>query len=156
MAGTLSRMSVTIANISARKSRVLKAAAAVFVFLLAASAGGCGFSTTGEEAVKAMSSEERTFLEEKLMKIQSGMSESKVEDILGTPDRGGPPGLGTGLSRPSWHGPGGQGSLVRVYFRNDRAYKLEWARLGSFLWQRDLEKTAGRGASPPAPPATIK
>lgn len=87
----------------------------------------------GDKAIEKMSTEEKTFLESKLLKITKDMSEQEVTAILGEAYRG------AGTMRPAWLAPGNDPkSQVVVYFLNDKVKKVRWLKLGYFMWKAKL------------------
>jgi hypothetical protein len=90
---------------------------------------GCA---TGSHALVKMSPEEREFAA-KLDKVQKGMTENEVVELLG-PDYYIKPWMRI------WHPPGSGASQVRVYFWNSKVIDVRWMKLGSFVYEPLKEK----------------
>ena len=90
---------------------------------------GCA---TGSGALNKMSPEEREFAA-KLDKIQIGMTEDEVAELLG-PDYYLKPWMRI------WYPPGSSASQVRVYFSHGKVRDIRWMKLGSFVYEPLKEK----------------
>ena len=88
----------------------------------------------GEEALEAMTPEERAHAEDVLMKIERDATYNEVVEILGEPHRN------AGFMRPSWLGPyGDEKSQIQIYFIDEEVAKIRWIKLGKFAWTHTPE-----------------
>lgn len=89
------------------------------------------FTTAGADAVAAMNFEEREALE-LIDSVERDMSSEQVFEILGTPTE-------DLFFIAKWKGYGGSAlSEMRVYFANDKLYKVVWLKLGFFVYEKRL------------------
>lgn len=118
--------------------RIARTATALPIALSAAL--GCA---RGDAALERMTPAEREIVDRVLTRIELETTEADLVRELGPPHRG------AGTSRPVWLGPdGSQRSQIAVYFdERGRVFRVRWMKLGSFLWEREVGRTAeGNGS----------
>jgi hypothetical protein len=118
-----------------RRDRLILAGALAAALLLAAAGAYLMYrtvTTEGEDAVAAMSANDREWLA-RVERIGPHSTYAEVIDLLGEPDEETIPGL-----RPSWYVGGAQWNQIRVYFRDGRAVRVSWLKLGSFVYEKRL------------------
>ena len=114
-------------------SKNLVAGAIIAAFLAVAGlVAARTFSTTGQDAVERMSTDERAVLA-KLQSLRRGMSFAQVAAIMGLPDEIGPLGM-----RPKWLIGGSQLNAVVVYILPSGAHRFTWISLGRFTYNEEL------------------
>lgn len=105
-------------------------------------------TSANEQALAKMHAPQHDYLQSKLMKVQYGMSERAVDEILGLPREG------QGSPRPCYDAPkyesdnDGKG-VVCVRFVLYKATEIEWTQgrgEKSFVYRMDLEKIAQEAA----------
>ena len=93
------------------------------------------FNVQGEQAVQAMSVDEREYLK-RLRRLDAGMSRSEVESVLGPADHW--TGLGADEQGTWSEVPGAPLSRVTVHIDQGEAQRARWMKIGYFTYEVPL------------------
>jgi hypothetical protein len=100
-----------------------------------------------EDAIKVMSDTEKSYLNNKFLKVKEGMSGNEVENVLGKRYKMGVTDslAVTGAKRridqwlcPEWSSIGSSNQydcIIQVYFVDDKAVGIKWLRLEHFFYE---------------------
>jgi len=90
----------------------------------------------GDAAVNSMNETERIFLT-KLQRINAGMTESDIINILGPPRKEGVEIAGKKI--PEWYPENDFSSgVVRIKIQNNQVYQIQWLKLNTFYWEKNF------------------
>lgn len=89
----------------------------------------------GEDAVNVMNEVEKDFLNDKLLKIEKGMTEDNLVAILGQPYKS----VGTQNTNIAyWSCPQTEECRLRIKIQDGNVHAIEWFKMNAFFWKKEF------------------